>query len=39
MAILVDDIISTSRALVDEIESAFTDLGLNDKMPTLRDAH
>lgn len=30
---------TSSRALVDEIESAFADLGLNDKMPTLRDAH
>ncbi|KAG4438210.1 hypothetical protein IFR05_006307 [Cadophora sp. M221] len=39
VATSVDDVISTSRALVDEIESAFADLGLNDKMPTLRDAH
>jgi hypothetical protein len=35
----VDDVISTSRAFVDEIESAFANLGLNDKMPTLRDAY
>lgn len=39
MTTSVDDVISTSRALVDEIESAFADLGLNDKMLTLRDAH
>ena len=39
MATLVDDVISTSRAFVDEIESAFANLGLNDKMPTLRDAY
>jgi hypothetical protein len=39
VATLVDDVISTSRAFVDEIESAFANLELNDKMPTLRDAY
>lgn len=39
VATSVVDVISTSRAFVDEIESAFADLELNDKMPTLRDAH
>jgi hypothetical protein len=34
-----DDVVSTSRAFVDEIESAFANLELNDKMPTLRDAY
>jgi len=39
VATSVDDVISTSRAFVDEIESAFANLELNNRMPTLRDAY
>jgi hypothetical protein len=39
VATLVSDVISTFKALVNEIESAFTTLKLNDKMPTLKDAY
>lgn len=37
VATSVDNVISTSRPLVDEIKSAFANLELNDEMPTLRD--